>query len=168
MAKKTIRQKKKRFKKFIASFVFALLGRAIKTCYKLDSRVKNEFNAYPDDLIFRMNIMPDGPSLMMKKEKEDLIILKDSSIRPDLDIIFKSIEGALMALTGKKSVATCYSEQRFIITGDLAHGTRFVRIMNLVEANLFPKIWTALLLNNQVPVREKSMLRIYIGIIFGK
>lgn len=168
MASKSLKQGKKRLKRATASIVFSVIGRAAKACYILDSRVKEEFNDLPDGLIIRMMIKPSGPFIILKRAGDRIITLKDKTIKPDLDIQFKNIEGALLALTGIKSVATCFAEQRFLIFGDLNYGTAFVRIMNIIESYLFPKIWTAFLFDNQAPIRERNQFRVYIGTIFGK
>jgi hypothetical protein len=49
--------------------------------------------------------------------------------------------------------------------GDMAYGTAFVQIVNIVEAYLYPRIWTAYLFNNQAPLRERSAFRIYAALI---
>lgn len=167
MAIRSFKPKKKIMKKLVASIVFSLLGRAIKACYRLDTRVKEEFNDLPEGLVIKMLIKPIGPFIMIKREGNEIIIIKDSNVKADLNIEFKNIEGALLALTAKKSVATCYAEQRFIILGDLSYGTAFVRIMNIVETYLFPRIWNAFIFNNQAPNRERNKMRILIGTIFG-
>lgn len=166
MASKSLRPKKKTLKRLVASIVFIILGRAIKACYRLDSRVRDELNELPDGMTIRMIVEPAGPFLIIKKEGNKVVTLKETD-QIDLDIHFKNIEGALYALMGRKSVTDCFVENRFIILGDITYGTAFVRVMNIVESYLFPKIMTAYLLDNQAPKRQRYGIRIYIGTILG-
>jgi len=168
MASKSIKPKKKTIKKLVASVVFTVVGRAIKACYALDSRVKQDLDSIPEGAVITMAVMPSGPALSFKRENGKIITLKKPSEKPELDIQFKSVESALLVLTGQIGVARSFAEQRFILFGDIAFGSAFVRVMNVVECYLFPRIWTAYLFNNQAPARERSMARVYVATLFGK
>jgi hypothetical protein len=168
MASKSLKPKKKKIKKLVASVVFKVVGRAIRACYNLDSRVKNDLDSIPEGAVLAMSVMPSGPALAIKREGGKIIIFKEYEGKPELDIQFKSIESALLVLTGEIGVARSFAEMRFIMFGDIAYGSTFVRVMNIVESYLFPKIWAGYLLNNQVPERERSMARVYIGTLFNK
>jgi len=168
MASTSLRPNSKYIKRAFAGIIFKVLGKAVKACYRLDSRVKKEFDDMPEGFILKMGIKPLGPELIIKKTDGKVELLKEKDIVPDVEIQFKNIEGGLLALTAERSVAQCYSEQRFIIKGDLSYATAFVRIMNITEAYLFPKIWTTYLFNNQAPRREVSMFRVYFNTLFSK
>jgi hypothetical protein len=160
MASKSLKPRKKYIKRAFVKVVFALLGKAVKACYALDSRIKIEFDELPDNTVIKMSVLPMGPSVVFKKEYSAVSVMKDYGGKPDLHIVFKNIESAILSM-GLINVQQSYAESRFIMYGDMALGTAFVRIMNIVEAYLYPRIWTAYLFNNQAPVREKSAFRIY-------
>lgn len=166
MATLNYKPNKKIFKKGVASLVFKVLGRAIKACYRLDSRAKKDLDSLPEGITIRLFVKPCGPQLILKKEAGKINILKECD-NIELDIHFKSIENALLALTGQKSVATCYCEQRMAIFGDIVDGMKFVRVMNVVEAYLFPRLLTSHIFNKQAPKRERFQLRILIATLFG-
>lgn len=168
MAKRQLRQRKKLFKRTLARIILLFLGRAVKACYKLDSRVREEFNELPEGFSIRLAIKPSGPFIIFSRQGNNISVSKDSNIIPDLDIQFKNVESGLYALCAMKSVAECFAEHRFTIRGDLSYATAFVRIMNIVESYLFPKVWNAVLFDNQAPIRERSKTRIYLATIFGK
>lgn len=168
MASKSLKPRKKLIKKGFVSFMFNMLGRAIRACYRLDGRVKEEFDDFPDGTAIRMAVLPDGPSIVFRKEQDNIAVYRDYNDVCDLDIRFKSIESVLMAVTAEKSVAVCYAEQRFAVYGDLAYAAAFVRIMNIVEVYIYPRIWMTYLFNNNPPKRERSQFRFYLSTIFGK
>ncbi|MGI6701926.1 MAG: hypothetical protein ACOX3U_05665 [Christensenellales bacterium] len=167
MASKSLKPRAKRLKRLICSTMFALLSRAIKACYRLDDRVKGEFDEMPQGTVLKLSVLPSGPALIIKKEQDEIITLKEISVKPSIEIAFKNIESALLALSAEKSVSRCFAEQRFIIYGDLSLGAAFVRIINIVEAYLFPRIWASYLMNGYAPSRKRSVIRIYLATIFG-
>ncbi len=167
MKNKPIRQPAKLGKRMLIKVVLVLVGRALKACYKLDSRVKAEVDSMPKNYKIRMGVKPFKLKLDFEIMGDNIRIAKEADFIPALNITFKSAESAIYALTGMKSVAACYAEQRFAMNGDIMLGGTFIRIMNIIEAYLFPKFITRILFNRQAPIRERTMARIYIGTLFG-
>ena len=66
--------------------------------------------------------------------------------------------------TGRLGVAKAYAEHRFTLKGEINQTMSLVRVIDLVEAYLFPKFITKNILK-EVPKKEANMLRTYICVI---
>lgn len=152
-------------KENISRIVLFFLYRGIKVLYKKDSRVKEELDALEDGFSLEMKTSINGPKLIIKKENNDIIKLKETE-NVDISICFKSVDAAFLVLTGRQGVARAYAEHRFTLKGDIAIAMVVVRCVDLVESYLFPKFITKNILK-EVPKREKSMLSIYRTIILN-
>ena len=152
-------------KENISRIVLFFLYRGIKVLYKKDSRVKEELDALKDGFTLELKTSINGPKLIVKKENNDIIKLKETE-NVDISICFKSIDAAFLVLTGRLGVAQAYAEHRFTLKGDIAVAMAVVRCVDLVESYLLPKFITKNILK-EVPKREKSMLSIYRRIILN-
>ena len=69
-------------------------------------------------------------------------------------------------LTGQMGVARAYAEHRFTLKGDIGVTMGLVRMIDIAEAYLFPRIMTKRILRS-VPYKEKSTLTIYRKVFIG-
>ncbi|HHT83962.1 MAG: hypothetical protein ACOYEC_01295 [Christensenellales bacterium] len=157
----------KKFKRAIARFVLFLLGRGLKTAYKLDNEVREEFKAFPDNTFIRMNIAPYGPALAFSASGDRLCVYggkKAKEVKPFIEIEFKNIDGALQVLLARIGIAEAYCQHRMLVYGDLYKTLGIIRIMNKVENYLFPGFIAKKLLVKR-PEKEVSSLRFYLKVL---
>lgn len=152
-------------KVFISKIVLFFLYRGFKVLYKRDSRIKKELDNLEEGFILELKTYEHGPKLIIKKENNDIVKLKETE-NADILICFKSIDSAFLVLTGRLGVSNAYAEHRFTLKGDIAVAMGVVRCVDLVESYLFPKFITKNILK-EVPKREKSMLSIYRTILLN-
>lgn len=149
-------------KKFIIWIVLQFLYKGMKVLYYNDELIKQELDSWNKDKIIKLKIM-EGPAISIKYTYlHGLSLTKE---KPDIEIIFKSVDTAFYVFIGLMSVKQAYLEHRFILKGDIYESMRFVRCVDLVETYLFPSFMTKRILNHQEKKYYSSIL-IYLKAIF--
>ena len=132
----------KRVRKAVAAVVFAVLGRGLIACARLDRRVRAELATWPEQAVVTLRVAPRGPRVSWRREADAVRYLGSAAVTPTLLVEFKSIDGALPLLIGMKSVLGAFAEHRATVKGDLALAMSLVRCLHIVEGYLFPDIMT--------------------------
>lgn len=155
-------------KRALAGIVMSLLGKGICYAYKCDERVKSDMDGIGEEYAIKLMVEPIGPAMLFGK-RDGKAFSEKCSIDANADIVlaFKGIEGATKMFTGQMGLAEGYAQHRFIVKGDIYKVLSIVRVVNIVEAYLFPKVLARTLMN-PVPKRQVNMLRFYGGTIFSK
>lgn len=136
----------KPLKKIYVAIMLWFVGRAVQAAAKADKEVKKEFEALPDDFTFALGVLPKGPWMVVGKEKGKVKYLgwnpdvKKLHLRLDV----KGIEAAILMFTFQESTAVAFVHNRVIANGELPYATAFMRILDIVETYLLPKIITKL------------------------
>ncbi len=157
------------FKKFVIKTVFSVLGRGMKGVVKVDSKAQEYFSELHDGFVFRLHVLPLGPSLVVKKNGNNFVKVKKKDLQNtkiDLDIQFKNTAVTMPIVLGMAGVPQAFAENRFILKGEIADSMKIVDIMNLTEAYLFPKFITSKFLD-VIPKKQKGSLRVYAYVLFG-
>ncbi len=157
----------KLLKRIYVAVMMWFLGKAIQAAVKVDPEVKKEFDIIPPNFTLRMMIYPErafplffyakmlpafvrdkglllyGIQMIIGKDKEGRVRYMGSDPKGkkiDLHMIFKSLEAATMVFTFRESTTTAYAHDRFMVEGDLPYALAFVRVLDIVEVYLLPKI----------------------------
>jgi len=179
----------KRFKRVYVAIMLWTVGKAIQVAAKVDREVKEELDKLPRDFTLRMMVAPEqahplffyaktlpafvvdkglffyGTQMLLHKDKEGKIKYLGADPRGkkvDLNIVFKNIEAAWLVLSFQESTATAYMHDRFIVEGDLVHSLAFVRVLDLIEVFLLPKIIAKRAVKRYPKWSEMSPLRKWI------
>ena len=129
-------------RRLYVQIMMQVVGRSLQAISELDQEVKEETQALPDDFLFEMTVMPDGPALVIRK-------LADGQLRyvagpgprtPDLSIKFKHIAHAFLVLSFQEKTSEAFANDRMLVNGDLGHALRMTRILNRLEAYILPKL----------------------------
>ena len=132
----------KPFKKAYVAIMLWFMGRAVQAAAKADAEVKKEFEALPDDFTFALGVLPNGPWMVVGKEKGKVKYFgwNPDAKKLDLRLGVKGVEAAILMFTFQESTALATSRNRLIISGELHYALAFMRIMGIVETYLLPKI----------------------------
>jgi hypothetical protein len=167
-----IKPGKKYVKKVYLWIMLWFVGRAIQAAAKVDRDVRNEFAKFPEDFTVSLGILPDGPCMIVGKDKDGNV--KYMGRNPEkkninLGIHIKHLEAALLLFTFQESTCLSISRDRLIVAGDLREACAFVQILNIVEAYLLPKFLARLAVKRyQSPYSKHSnRFRIYLRTILG-
>lgn len=156
-----------KFKPFVVSVGFKLLGKGLVSVSKIEPAVKKELQFYEDGFVIELKVFRTDTKVAVKKMGQKFQYLGSNyKVKPDLSVIFKSYEGAFLLVLGQIGVYQGYAEHRFIVKGDLIESMPFIRVLYYVEAYLFPGFITRNILK-EMPKRSSSKVKAYLG-LFSK
>lgn len=155
----------KRGRKALAAVVYAVLGRGMVACARLDERVRSEIRTWPDGTVVTLRIAPFGPQVSWRASGGELAYLGGADVSADLLVTFKSVDDAIPLLLGLKAILGSFAEHRATVRGDLAVAMSLVRCLHIVEGYLFPDVMTRRILPHPAE-RRSSHLTAYAFLIF--
>lgn len=185
-----IKPGKKPFKRFYLAIMLWTVGKAIQVAAKVDLEVKKRFEMLPDNFTLRLMILPErafplffyakmlpgvvaekgllpyGMQMIIHKDKKGKIFYRGADPRGkkiDLSMAFKSLEAAMMVFTFRESTPTAYAHDRFVVEGYLPFATTFMRILDIVEVYLLPKVIAKLAVKRYPDSSEISFFRKHIN-----
>jgi len=138
----TVRSGRKPFKRAYVAVFLWFTGRAIQAGAKVDEQVRQEFDSLPDDFIFSLGVLPDGPWMLIGKEKSRVKYLggnldgKHFHVR----LTMKNMETAFLILSFQESTAMATARNRLITEGEVPQALAMIRVMDIVEVYLLPKV----------------------------
>jgi hypothetical protein len=138
------------------SFMMKFIARALCAASAVDPIVREELDAFPEGFTFEMGVLPDGPSLRLKKQNG---VLGDGDHgKPDLAIRFKHLRHALVSFTFQESVAQSFAAERMVLDGEIPHAMRMQRVLDRLLFLTLPEPIAKKALKRvpTVPVREKA------------
>ncbi|MFA6860142.1 MAG: hypothetical protein WCR30_01985 [Clostridia bacterium] len=150
----------------LANVILKLLLKSTIYAFDKDSEVKDELNSLPKPFVLKINILPFGPSALLKIESNKVEIVKASD-RISLLVEFKNIKNAKKALLGKESLSKSFARHNLLVKGDISNAMAIVRIINKIECYLFPRFITKKI---NLPKIKKQFcsLKLYLFLLFGK
>ncbi|MCG8670093.1 MAG: SCP2 sterol-binding domain-containing protein [Pseudomonadales bacterium] len=129
------------FQRAYVTGMMSLISRLLQAGSEVDDDIQREVAALPDGFVFRMEVMPDSPSLMLQKRDGTLHILpKESPIKSDLTIKFKHVTHAFLVFSFQEGTATAFANDRMLLDGNTALAMKIVRCLNRVESLVLPKV----------------------------
>jgi hypothetical protein len=167
-----IKPGKKLLKKAYLWILLWFVGRAIQAAAKVDRDVRHEFAKLPEGFTASLGILPDGPWMIVGKDhngKVQYLGSKPEGKQIDLSIQIKHLEAAFLLFTFQESTCIAQTRNRMIVGGDLRTACAFVRILNIVETYLLPKIIAQLAVKRyqSLPSKQIRRVRIYLRTILG-
>jgi hypothetical protein len=161
-----IKPKGKLIKKIYVAVMLWIVGRAIQAAAKVDREVKEEFAGLRDDFCVRLWVAPDGPAMIVGKDKNGVVKYMGWNAKGKkitLDMKIKSLEAAILVFTFQEGTCVAFCNDRFIVSGDLPDALTVVRILNLIEVFLLPKIITSLAVKRYPKWSQLNPVRKYVG-----
>ncbi len=149
----------------VVGIVLRVVHAALVELRELDSRVAKEFERMPEGLSYAIQTGYQGPQLFVRWNGQVLERLRDLHA-PTCALRIKSMPLSFRLFTGQMGLAQAYARHAFTMGGEVGDVMRLARLVNLVEAYLFPKIITRRIMTD-VPETEVSFLRAYGRIALG-
>ena len=149
----------------VVGIVLRVVHAALIELRALDSRVAQEFERFPEGLSYTIRTGHNGPVLHVLWQDGQLKRLADLPA-PVCSLRIKSMPLSFQLFTGQMGMAQAYARHAFTMAGEVADVMRLARLVNLVEAYLFPKIMTRRIMTD-VPETEVCFLRAYARIALG-
>lgn len=130
-------------KRAYMSVILWFMGRAIQAASRVDDRVRTEFRALPDKFTFALGVKPTGPYLIVQKTGTDSARYFGRQIDAhpvDLKMEFKHLEAGILTFTFRESTPVAFARDRLIVDGEVNYACSVVRIFDIIEVYLLPKI----------------------------
>lgn len=168
-----ISPKKDNLKYHTVKIGFIALGRALQSASNFEAEVVKEISSWNEGFSFSMNVLPNGPSLVMEKQNRKMKFLGTKN-KDDADLIveIKNIDTAFQMITTKAGAHHVYAQNKIAVTGDIADSMKLIRLIYIIEGYLFPKILNKNILKKSPKMTLKkhfNRIHIYtIGMLFGK
>lgn len=166
--------KGKRMKRLYLSIMLWFVGRAMQAAAKVDKGVKKEFESIPKGFRFSLGVAPRGPAMVMEKTpagRVKYVGSKPGGKPLDLNLVIKHLEGAILLFTFQESTAIAVARDRLVVEGDVPQACTVVRILDMVEVLLLPKIIAGLAVKRYPvwsPVRKHlGRCMVYVRAILG-
>jgi hypothetical protein len=171
MIRTNIKPGKSNFKRFVVTAGFYALGRGAESVSRFNKELKSELKAWPEFYTVMMKVAPNGRELWLQKNGERLKWISKQTSDADLIVLFKNLDTAFRIISTLSNVHTAFTQNRIMVYGDVAQSMVLIRILNIVQAYLFPPILSKNVLK-RVPEFNFSQhvgrLRVYIsGLLFG-
>lgn len=164
----------KPFKKAYISVMMWFLGRSIQATSRVDKEVRKEFEEMPAGYTFSMGVVPNGPSLIVGKDKKGRVRYlggNPEGKKIDLRMTIKNLEAALLLFTFQESTVTSICRDRIDFAGDLPPALAVIRVLNMVEVYILPKMIAKLAVKRYPAWTVRRLLfgrvRIYFRAILG-
>jgi len=134
---------KKSLKRDYVAIMMWFMGRAIQAAAAVDSAVKREFAELPEGFTIALSVMPGGPHMIVGKNQKGLVRYRGwnpEGKKIDLNMKIKNIEAAMLIFTFQESTTLATARDRLVVDGEVAHACAIVRVLDIVEVYLLPKI----------------------------
>ncbi len=130
-----------------------------------DSRALHELSLLHEGQAYSIYVGKDGPALHVQWKDGRLLNLREAA-PGGCSLRIKSLSLAFLLFTGQMGLAQAYAWHAFTVQGDLSDVMPLARLVNLVEAYLFPRLITKHLMTD-IPRVQVNPLRVYGRIACG-
>ncbi len=157
-------------KRMITAIGFFALKQAIVSVSHFNKEVKEELNYFKEGYSIQLKVLPNGPRIAFEKHHNELKTTSTNKKEYDLVVIFKTKEIAYRIMTTLSNVPKAFTQNRLMVYGNVADSMVLIRIMNIVQAYLFPPILSKRVLK-RVPQfnmgQHIGRIRVYtLGLLF--
>ncbi len=157
---------KQRLQHLTVAIVMRVVHAAICELYAVgDTRVRRELEQLPEGQAYSIAAGAKGPTLHLQWKGGRLHRLA-SPAAGACALKIKSLPLAFRLFTGQMGLAQAYAWHAFTVRGEVAEVMQIARLVNLVEAYLFPRFITKRILTD-IPRLQANPLRIYGRILCG-
>lgn len=156
---------KRFFQRCTVAIVLRVVHAALVELQKQDSRVAAEFARMPEGLSYSIYTGHNGPCLHVLWQGGKLRRLRtlDKAV---CTLHIKSMPLAFRLFTGQMGLAQAYAAHAFTMAGEVADVMRLARLVNIVEAYLFPNFINRRIMTD-IPRPEVCFLRTYARVAWG-
>lgn len=98
-----------------------------------------ELSRWNDGRRVGLGVIPDGPAVTLALEGGRMRCAGAGLVEPDVSLLFKNLDSALLIFTGQLGAAQAAAENRVCVHGDNALAMQVTRAMAIVQTYLFPE-----------------------------
>ena len=164
----------KPLKRLYLGILLWFVGRAIQAAARSDRSVRAEFEHLPENFTFGLGVMPRGPFMIVGKTKKGKVRYLGGDphkYQLDLALKIKNIEAGILMFTFQESTAAAVARERLIVDGLTSNACAIVRVLNIVEVYLLPKLIAQLAVKRyprwRMAQKAWGRTRIYVRTVLG-
>jgi hypothetical protein len=162
----------KKIKNVITKVGFFALRQGCQSASRFNSEIREELTAWPEGFTILLRVLPRGPKLGLQKKNGRLKGISTTRENWDLTVVFRTEETAFRVITTLSNVPKAFTQNRLMVFGNTADSMILIRVLNVVQAYLFPPFLSKRVLK-RVPKfslgQHIGRLRLYtIGLALGK
>lgn len=125
-------------KSITARISLLALGVTFELTSKYVKEMKQEIADWSEGHRITIGVLPKGPYMTIEKRGDRIHYLGMSKQNPNLSILFKNLDTAILIFTGQLGSPAAVAEQRVCIHGDNSQAMQATRAMAIVQTYLFP------------------------------
>lgn len=133
----------KPLKRAYVAVMLWFVGRAIQATARVDKAVREEFEQLPEGFTLALGVEPHGPYMVVGKNQKGRVKYlgwKPGDKHIDLKLKIKNIEAAVLLFTFQESTTVASARDRLVVDGEVPHACAAIRILDIVEIYLLPKL----------------------------
>src|SRR5690606_956399 len=129
-------------KRAYVTAMMQVIGRALEAASQEDEVIRKEIAAFPENFLFEMKILPNGPALALSKNARGEFDFPgcQPNRTPVLRLQLRDLTHACMVLTCQDGSARSFTKDRILVVGDVAYAVRLVRGLDRLETLLLAKL----------------------------
>lgn len=127
-------------KKVVCRVALAALGVTFELCGRMVPEMHRELEGWREGLRVGIGVLPSGPDVTVKHLGGGFRYLGDGLQTPDVSILFKNLESAMLVFTAQIGAHTAVAEDRVIVRGPNDAAMAVTRAMAIVQTYLFPGV----------------------------
>ena len=144
------------------SAVVATALRALGATFELVSRYSPELGSelthWDEGRTVCMGVLPAGPDMTFCHEAGRVRYLGMHRQNPDVALLFKNMESAVLTLTGQMGAHTASIQKRVVVHGNITHAMQAMRAMAIVQKFLLPGLILAKTCKNPPRLSRSELL----------
>jgi len=170
-----IRPRRPWLKEFYVRCLFFVFGRALQTLSRTDPILKSELARWPEDFLVLYRILPDGPRLVLLRNREGRLEYRGSKAREEdagLVITLKNLESAFLVMSLQVGTTQAYAENRVGAKGNIDVAMSLIKCLSVLITYLAPRAAAEKVLKRlpEIPWQRKFLNRfriLFLGVPFG-
>lgn len=157
---------KRLLQRAVVAVVLRVVHAAIVELQQVDSRARDELERVREGTSYAIHTAhAGGPSLYVQWEG-GVLRRKRFLENPGCLLRLKAMPVSFLLFTGRMGMAQAYARHAFSLRGEISDVMALARLVDLVEAYLFPRFVTRRILT-EVPLLQACPLRVYGRICCG-
>lgn len=126
--------------------MFYIIAHGLASASRHDKLIRRELQGYPEGLTIKMQVLPQHASFVVQVSQEngkpvlDVVTQDKADVKSNVTVYFKHLQVAMLVLSFQESTPQAFANDRMIVDGDIGFATRFVRILNQLQALILPKL----------------------------
>lgn len=125
-------------KRALAGVSLLALGVTFELTARYVPDMQEEIRDWEEGRRVTIGVLPTGPTITIEKRGDCLRYLGMRTVDPDLSILFKNLDSAILIFTAQLGAPWAVAENRVCVQGENYKAMQVTRAMAIVQTYLFP------------------------------